>query len=283
MTVKSRLSRKAQKIVKEDGKPKAGKKPFKAELCHMRGDIRAKYGLPLEMGGQFRGHWAYRLEHVRSAHALPVTYDMWQTDLDEDVNVVKLRGQFQDDPVLYGLNVFRTDRLKLEIIWGQLRSNMRTSVHGWGRCDFYGPYDVEAYLLVSNNRRVCQVELVKIRPMPRLDARKPRMIKQSSDTEPSDDFTSSDEEDNNNEDNNDDASIQDEEAQDYSDEDQEEADLSVEDETEPTKLCRDNCICRQRNDEIPFVSFVPNEGLDGDDEKDDEPYNAQDDISEDEY
>lgn len=257
VATKSRLSRKAQKIIQEDGKPKKGKKPFKNELCHMKGDMRARYGLPLEMGGQFKGKWAYRLEHVSTAHALPVTYDMWQTELDEDCGIVKLRGQFQDDPVLYGNNVFRTDRMKLEVIFEQLKNNVRASARGWGTCDFYGPYDVEAFFMVSNNRRVCQVDLVKIRPMPRLDARKPRMVKHSSDTEPSDDFTSSDEDG----DNNDDASIPGEEAQDYSDEDQDEADLSGEDDTAGLL----------RHDDYPCH---------GDDDDGDE---ADDDISEAEY
>ena len=100
-----------------------------ADVCHIKGEIRARYGLSIDQGASVNAKWAYATEHLNSEHALPAKYDCWRNEDD----VYTFKGKFTDDPVLYGSGVTPPDEFTL-------RTDLHNFVCGEGHCDFYGRF-----------------------------------------------------------------------------------------------------------------------------------------------
>ena len=113
-----------------------------ADVCHIKGEIRAKYGLTIDQGSTVKARWAYAAEHVSTAHALECKYECWRGD---DA-MWTLKGTFLDDPVLYGMNCHRSDEM-------ELRWTSDCFISGEGYCEFYGPYIVDGIMHVTEDRR----------------------------------------------------------------------------------------------------------------------------------
>lgn len=101
-------------------------------LCVLEASLRGKSGLALRYGGKLEGKWAYRREHLDTAHALKVDMSV----LEREPGTFACSGTFLDDPVLWGERKVRDDAFVLEV-----QEDGRT-VKGTGE-SYYGRYDVE--------------------------------------------------------------------------------------------------------------------------------------------
>mmetsp|Transcript_8007 Transcript_8007/g.26314 ORF Transcript_8007/g.26314 Transcript_8007/m.26314 type:complete len:282 (-) Transcript_8007:8-853(-) len=139
-----------KKFVMDEDQPVKARDP--ADVCNMKGEVRARYGLSIDHGAAVKARWAYAPEHVESCHALEATYQCWRSD-----NTYKFKGSFVDDPVLYGAGVRRVDTMTLT--WAK-----DSLVTGDGFCDFYGPYVVDGTMHVTEDRRRATFTLRKRDP-----------------------------------------------------------------------------------------------------------------------
>lgn len=130
-----------------------------AELCHMVGEIRANYGLPLELGGSIKGKWAYMFENLNTAHALGFKYDVYCTD-----KATIFEGCFEDDPILYGNNVMRPDTMAWSFVWERVQREVQVRVEGTGKSKFYGNYVVCGTLFIDASGRRAHIRFAKIKP-----------------------------------------------------------------------------------------------------------------------
>lgn len=125
----------------------------------MMGQVRASYGHTLEFGGTCKGKWAYVFENVNTAHSLDFSYHLISTE-----SHTILTGAFQDDPILYGKNARRTDKMTFNFHWESIYREQEVVVEGKGKCDFYGPYLVKARIFLDAQARRGHIRIVKLDP-----------------------------------------------------------------------------------------------------------------------
>ena len=123
-------------------------------LCVLEASLRGKSGLALRYGGRLEGKWAYRREHLDTAHALRVDMNV----LEREPGTFACSGTFLDDPVLWGERKVRDDAFVVEV-----GSDGRT-VTGSGE-SFYGRYDVEGTLDRTGGQTYAKLRLHKLKKL----------------------------------------------------------------------------------------------------------------------
>ena len=123
-------------------------------LCVLEASLRGKSGLALRYGGRLEGKWAYRREHLDTAHALRVDMSV----LEREPGTFACSGTFLDDPVLWGERKVRDDAFVVEV-----GSDGRT-VTGSGE-SFYGRYDVEGTLDRTGGQSYAKLRLHKLKKL----------------------------------------------------------------------------------------------------------------------
>ena len=123
-------------------------------LCVLEASLRGKSGLALRYGGRLEGKWAYRREHLDTAHALRVDMSV----LEREPGTFACSGTFLDDPVLWGERKVRDDAFVVEV-----GSDGRT-VTGTGE-SFYGKYDVEGTLDRTGGQSYAKLRLHKLKKL----------------------------------------------------------------------------------------------------------------------
>jgi len=121
---KRKRKRKGVHIVDEDAPPE---ERSAGDVCQMKGEVRARYGLTIDHGSAVKAKWAYASEHLATDHALDAVYTCFRGDSEAFV----LKGHFVDDPVLYGAGVKRTDEFEFTTL-------PNSHISGEGYCEFYG-------------------------------------------------------------------------------------------------------------------------------------------------